>query len=131
MDVSLELILICGIIIIAYIIDILAKKARIPAVVFLSLLGILLRQVSDQCRLTVSDFRAIIPVLGTFSLTLLFLNIPREFKLPAVNTGILFIVVLISSLMMLLGREEAEKKSGFEKRQGLEALKPGDEEAGP
>ncbi|TSA33009.1 MAG: hypothetical protein D4R64_14970 [Porphyromonadaceae bacterium] len=35
---------------------------------------------------------------------LLYLSIPEEFRIPEVNAGVLFLVVLITSFMMLLGR---------------------------
>lgn len=71
MNTALQLILICGIIIIAYLIDVLARRSKIPAVLFLIILGILLRQVSDYFKLINFDFKIVIPALGTFGLILI------------------------------------------------------------
>ena len=71
MNTALQLILICGIIIIAYLNDVFARKTKIPAVLFLIFLGILMRQASDHFRLIDFDFKTIIPVLGTFGLILI------------------------------------------------------------
>jgi NhaP-type Na+/H+ or K+/H+ antiporter len=71
MDTSLQLILICGIIIVAYLIEIFAKRAKVPAILFLILLGIIMREVSDHFELITFDFTPVIPVLGTFGLILI------------------------------------------------------------
>jgi len=71
MNTALQLILICGIIIIAYLIEVFARRTKIPAVLFLIILGILMRQVSDHLKLIDFDFKTIIPVLGTFGLILI------------------------------------------------------------
>lgn len=71
MNTALQLILICGIIITSYLIDVFARRTKIPAVLFLIILGILLRQVSDHFQLIDFDFKTIIPVLGTFGLILI------------------------------------------------------------
>ncbi|TSA39224.1 MAG: sodium:proton antiporter [Porphyromonadaceae bacterium] len=71
MNTALQLILICGIIIIAYLNDVFARKTKIPAVLFLIILGILMRQASDHFKLIDFDFKTIIPVLGTFGLILI------------------------------------------------------------
>ena len=71
METAVQLILICGIIIVAYLIDLLARKAKVPAVLFLMLLGILLRQITDHFKLGEFDFSAMIPILGTLGLILI------------------------------------------------------------
>ncbi len=71
MDTALQLILICGIIIIAYLLDLFARRAKLPAVLFLILLGVIMREVNDHFALLNFDFNAIIPVLGTFGLILI------------------------------------------------------------
>lgn len=71
MDTSLQLILICGIIIVAYLIDLFARRTRIPAVLFLIALGVLIRQLSDRFAIINFDFTTIIPVIGTFGLIMI------------------------------------------------------------
>lgn len=71
MDTALQLILICGIIIVAYLIEVFARRAKVPAILFLIILGILMRQLSDHMELITFDFTPIIPVLGTFGLILI------------------------------------------------------------
>jgi len=39
---------------------------------------------------------------------LLYLSIPEESRIPEVNAGVLFMVVLITSFMMLLGRGDRQ-----------------------
>jgi NhaP-type Na+/H+ or K+/H+ antiporter len=71
MDSSIQLILICGVVIIAYLIEIVARRAKVPAVLFLIIMGIILRQLSDHFSLISFDFKQIIPALGTFGLILI------------------------------------------------------------
>ena len=71
MNTALQLILICGIVIIAYLNEVIARKTKIPAVLFLICLGILMRQASDHFKLIDFDFKTIVPVLGTFGLILI------------------------------------------------------------
>ncbi len=71
MDATVQLILICGIIIVAYVIDLFARRVKAPAVLFLMLLGILLRQITDRFKLGEFDFTTMIPVLGTLGLILI------------------------------------------------------------
>lgn len=63
--------LICGIIIVAYLIDLFARKVKVPAVLFLMVLGILLRQINDHFELGRFDFTPMIPILGTLGLILI------------------------------------------------------------
>jgi Kef-type K+ transport system membrane component KefB len=71
MDTSLQLILISAIIIAAYLIEVAARKTRIPAVLFLITLGVIIGRVNQQMGLIQFDFLTIIPVIGTFGLILI------------------------------------------------------------
>jgi Kef-type K+ transport system membrane component KefB len=71
LDEAKQLILICGIIIVAYLIDLFARRVKVPAVLFLMLLGILLRQITERFELGDFDFTVMIPVLGTLGLILI------------------------------------------------------------
>jgi len=102
MDTALQLILICGIIIIAYLIDVFARRAKVPAILFLIILGILMRQVSDHFELINFDFTQIIPVLGTFGLILIVFEGALELDYGKHKNKIIR-NALISSLLILLG----------------------------
>jgi len=71
MDTSLQLLVICAIIIAAYLIEVVARKTKLPAVLFLITLGILMGRVNERLNLIQFDFLTVIPVIGTFGLILI------------------------------------------------------------
>jgi len=71
MDISIQLIFISGIIIVAYLIDVWARRVKVPSVLLLMILGILIRVASDRYGIVTFDFQEIIPALGTFGLILI------------------------------------------------------------
>lgn len=65
------LIIICSLIIVAYLLELLAKKLRIPAVLLLIGLGVGVKLITEQMGIVTFDFMRVIPTLGTLGLILI------------------------------------------------------------
>jgi hypothetical protein len=83
------LIVLSGLVIFSYLFDLLAGKTRVPSVLLLLFLGIGLRQSVTYFHLTVLNFAAILPTLGTLGLILIVFEGALELKYsPDKNTVI-------------------------------------------
>lgn len=84
------IILLCTLILTAYVFDLTASKTKIPAVIFLLLMGWLLRQATLYFSISIPDLSGILPVLGTVGLILIVLegSLELEFnktKIPVIK----------------------------------------------
>ena len=80
MDITI-IITFCILLLIAYFFDLTAAKTKIPAVIFLLLLGWLVRQLTVFLGIHLPDFTMVLPVLGTIGLILIVLEGSLELEL--------------------------------------------------
>ena len=97
------IITICTILLIAYIFDLTSSKTRIPSVIFLLLLGWLVRQLAATFNINIPDLTPLLPILGTIGLILIVLEGSLELeldksKLPIIRKS--FIAALLPMLVL-------------------------------
>ena len=102
------IILLCTLILTAYVFDLTASKTKIPAVIFLLLMGWLLRQATLYFSISIPDLSGILPVLGTVGLILIVLegSLELEFnktKIPVIKRSFIssFFPLMILALANL------------------------------
>jgi hypothetical protein len=98
------IIIICGLLLLAYIFDLTAPKTKIPSVILLLFLGWGMKQLSGVFNVSIPDLQGLLPILGTIGLIVIVLEGSLELelnksKLPLIRKSI--IVALIP--MMILG----------------------------
>jgi len=71
MDAYQILILLCGLVVFSYLFDLVAKHARVPAVILLLGLGMALRYGADRAGLVVPNPGPLLPALGTMGLIMI------------------------------------------------------------
>ncbi len=94
-------IVVCLLLILAYIFDITASKTKIPSVILLFLLGWGVRQSTDFLGTPMPDLNKILPVLGTVGLVLIVLEGSLELELYRSKFPFVGKMTLISLLPML------------------------------
>lgn len=75
------IILLCTLLLIAYVFDLSASKTKIPAVILLLLLGFGMQQLSQLLHVHIPDLAPLLPILGTVGLILIVLEGSLELKL--------------------------------------------------
>jgi potassium/hydrogen antiporter len=88
MDIAI-IITFCILLLIAYFFDLTASKTKIPAVIFLLLLGWFVRQLAIFFDIHLPDFSLILPVLGTIGLILIVLEGSLELELNKSKVGMI------------------------------------------
>ncbi len=68
------IILLCSLLLIAYLFDITSSKTKVPSVILLLLLGWTIKQFTVYINIQVPDFSFVLPVLGTIGLVLIVLE---------------------------------------------------------
>lgn len=101
------LILLCVLLLVAYVFDISASKTRVPAVILLLALGWGLRQVTDGLGLDVPEMAGSLPILGTVGLILIVLEGSLELEVSrdnarAVGRAALMAVLPLAVMVALL-----------------------------
>jgi len=107
MDIAI-IITFCILLLIAYFFDLTAAKTKIPAVIFLLLLGWLVRQLAAISDIHLPDFSMVLPVLGTIGLILIVLEGSLELelnksKIPLIRKSFLGALFPMISLAFVLG----------------------------
>lgn len=74
-------IIVCVLLLIAYLFDLTAAKTRIPSVILLLLLGWLARQATGVANITLPDLSSLLPLFGTIGLILIVLEGSLELEL--------------------------------------------------
>lgn len=92
------IIIICSLLLIAYIFDLTASRTKIPSVILLLLLGWIVRQFTIAFHIIIPDLTSILPVLGTVGLILIVLEGSFELELNRSKT----IVIVKSAIVALL-----------------------------
>ena len=77
------LISLCVIVLIAYIFEITGKFSKIPAVIFLMLLGMALRYLTRYLNINIPDFSIMLPLMGTLGLILIVLEGSLDLKISS------------------------------------------------
>lgn len=99
------LIIICSLIIVAYLLELLAKKLRIPAVLLLIGLGVGVKLITVQLGIVTFDFMRVIPTLGTLGLILIVfeggleLEYSRQKNKTIRNALLLSVLILIATAL--------------------------------
>jgi NhaP-type Na+/H+ or K+/H+ antiporter len=97
------LIVICSLIIVAYLLELLAKKLRIPAVLLLIGLGVGMKLITEQLGIVTFDFMRVIPTLGTLGLILIVfeggleLEYSRQKNKTIRNALLLSVLILVAT----------------------------------
>lgn len=77
------IIVICVLLLIAYVFDLSAGRTKVPAVILLLLLGYVVKQITERIGLTIPDISQLLPILGTVGLILIVLEGALELELNA------------------------------------------------
>lgn len=105
MSTGAVLIIICSLIIVAYLLELLAKKLRIPAVLLLIGLGVGVKLITEQLGIVTFDFMQVIPTLGTLGLILIVfeggleLEYSRQKNKTIRNALLLSVLILIATAL--------------------------------
>lgn len=101
------LILLCVLLLMAYVFDISASKTRVPAVILLLALGWGLRQLTDGLGVAVPEMEGSLPILGTIGLILIVLEGSLELKVSRQNAkevgraAVMAILPLVAVVVLL------------------------------
>jgi Kef-type K+ transport system membrane component KefB len=94
-------IIICALLLLAYVFDLTSGKTKIPSVVLLLLLGWIVRQAAIFLDISLPDFTTALPVLGTIGLILIVLEGSLELDLDRSKLGVVRKSLLGSLVPML------------------------------
>jgi potassium/hydrogen antiporter len=102
-----NVIILCFLLLVAYVFDLTSAKTRIPTVIFLLLMGWVVRNVVMMFQMNVADFSQILPVVGTIGLILIVLEGSLELKLersklPLIKSSVLGAIIPMFVLSFLL-----------------------------
>jgi potassium/hydrogen antiporter len=97
----------CVLLLIAYFFDLTSSRSRVPSVIFLLLMGYLVRQLTMLLNINLPDFSAILPILGTIGLILIVLEGSLELelnksKMPVIGKSLLgaFLPLMASAFLL-------------------------------
>jgi len=93
------ILILCLIIIIAYIFDITGRYTKIPGVCMLILLGILVQLLVANTGFEIPNMKPLLPVVGTVGLVLIVLEASLDIRLHRNKTGLLIKSVLSAVLL--------------------------------
>lgn len=96
------IIIICLLLIIAYIFDISSSKTKIPSVILLLIVGWSVRQGTSAFKIDVPDLTPILPILGTIGLILIVLEGSLELELNKSKLPFIGKTALIALIPMLI-----------------------------
>lgn len=103
------IIILCTLLLIAYVFDLTSKKTRIPSVLMLLLLGWIAGRITEAVKFPVPDLSRVLPVLGVVGLILIVLDgsLELEFnrtKMQIIKKSFMVAVIpmiVISSILMM------------------------------
>ncbi len=99
------IIMLCTLLLIAYIFDVSAARTKIPSVILLLFLGWLLKQATDLLNIQASGLNTVLPILGTIGLILIVLEGSLELELNKSKIAIIrksFVVAFLPMLILSL-----------------------------
>lgn len=100
---SAIIIIVCVLLLIAYVFDLTSSKTRIPSVILLLLLGWLVRQLVIAVNITIPDLTQLLPLFGTIGLILIVLEGSLELELNRSKAPVIrksFIAALLPILIL-------------------------------
>lgn len=97
-----QIIILCTLLLIAYLFDLTSHKTRIPSVILLLLLGWVTQQVVRWTGMHVADLNQLLPVLGTIGLILIVLEGSLDLELEKGSGGIIGKSLLLAFLSTVL-----------------------------
>lgn len=99
---NLIILILCSLLLIAFIFDISSSVTNIPSVLLLFILGWLCNQLSILFNISIPDLHPVLPILGIFGLVLIVLEGALEIKIDSNNFYLLGKAFLFSLATMLL-----------------------------
>ncbi|MBI2258413.1 MAG: sodium:proton antiporter [Flavobacteriia bacterium] len=100
MSETLIIIIICSLLLFAYIFDISAGKTKIPSVILLLILGVFAKYLSVQFKIEVPELKNTLPILGSLGLVLIVLEGSLDLELTSSKKKLIFKSVIVSLLPM-------------------------------
>ena len=100
---SAIIIVVCTLLLIAYLFDLTSSKTRIPSVILLLLLGWGVRQLAEVVNIHIPDLTQLLPIFGTIGLILIVLEGSLELELNRSKAPVIaksFIAALLPMLVM-------------------------------
>lgn len=98
---NIVLIIVCVLLLIAYLFDLVSSRIKIPSVLLLLSLGIFLRELIQRFEIFVPDLTFLLPVLGTLGLLLIVLDGSLELELSKSKKKLIINSLLGSFLSVL------------------------------
>ncbi len=99
------LILISGVLLLAYLLDLSAKFTRIPTVIWLLAMGWGLQQFTQFAHIKVPNLNGILPVFGTIGLILIVLESALDLHTLPWSVGMVALLFSLRFLFLLLTRQ--------------------------
>lgn len=96
------IIVLCSLLLLAYVFEISASKTRIPSVILLLLLGGMMRQLLMFFQINLPDFQGMLPILGTIGLILIVLEGALELELNRSKLPIIRKSIMVASIPLLV-----------------------------
>ncbi len=104
------IIVICGLLLLAYIFDITSSKTRIPSVILLLILGWTVKQLAVFFKISFPGFEEQLPAIGTIGLILIVLDGALELEVHQSNLAMIgksAIVALVPMILISFGLAQA------------------------
>ena len=95
------IIVLCSLLLLAYVFDLSSPRTRIPSVILLLLLGAVFRIVSERFEILLPNFGPILPILGTIGLILIVLEGALELELNSSKKPLIIKSLLGGTLPIL------------------------------
>lgn len=95
------ILVICILLLVAYLFDISSSKTKIPSVILLLLTGWIFRQITDNAGVHLSGLRPLLPLLGTLGLVLIVLEGSLELKLTRAKIPVIRSAAAVALFPML------------------------------
>ncbi len=102
MSTGVILIIICSLILLGYLLELTAKKLRIPSVLLLIALGVCLKVITSSLGIVTIDFMRVIPTIGTLGLILIVFEGGLELEYKREKKPIIRNAFVLSLLILLL-----------------------------
>lgn len=102
MSTGVILIIICSLILLGYLLELTAKKLRIPSVLLLIALGVCLKVIASSLGIVTIDFMRVIPTIGTLGLILIVFEGGLELEYKREKKPIIRNAFVLSLLILLL-----------------------------
>ena len=84
------ILVLCLLILLAYLFDITSRYSRIPGIILLIGLGIVLRLLVNNTGFEIPDIESLLPVIGTLGLILIVMEASMDLKLGKEKVGLIF-----------------------------------------